>query len=100
MEKIAIVDCGSPYAIIIHRLIEATSSEIGLVDFQNRVMDTSEKFRDTFETMKSFELLADVIPQPPSIDQLKKQIKYSKNPLEVKMLNKKLNETYKDMKRR
>jgi hypothetical protein len=30
-----------------------------------------------------------------TIEQLKKQIKYSKNPLEVKMLNKKLNELYK-----
>ena len=39
-------------------------------------------------------------PQEPTIDQLKKQIKYSKNPLEVKMLNKKLNQMYKDMKRR
>lgn len=36
----------------------------------------------------------------PTINQLKKQIKYSKNPLEVKMLNKKLNQAYKDMKRR
>jgi len=39
-------------------------------------------------------------PQEPTIDQLKKQIKYSKNPLEAKMLNKKLNQMYKDMKRR
>lgn len=39
-------------------------------------------------------------PQEPTIDQLKKQIKYSKNPLEVKMLNKQLNEMYKEMKRR
>ena len=34
-----------------------------------------------------------------TIEQLKKQIKYSKNPLEVKMLNKKLNQIYKDEKR-
>lgn len=35
-----------------------------------------------------------------TIEQLKKQIKYSKNPLEIKMLNKKLNQIYKDMKRK
>jgi hypothetical protein len=35
----------------------------------------------------------------PTIEQLKKQIKYSKNPLEVKMLNKKLNQIYKAMKK-
>lgn len=33
-----------------------------------------------------------------TIDQLKKQIKYSKNPLEVKMLNRQLNQIYKGMK--
>lgn len=30
-----------------------------------------------------------------TMEKLKKQIKYSKNPLEVKMLNKQLNQTYK-----
>lgn len=35
-----------------------------------------------------------------SIEQLKKQIKYSKNPLEVKMLNKQLNKLYKEMRRK
>lgn len=35
-----------------------------------------------------------------TIEQLKKQIKYSKHPLEIKMLNKKLNQMYKEMKRR
>ena len=30
-----------------------------------------------------------------TIEQLKKQIKYSKNPLEIKMLNRKLNALYK-----
>jgi len=34
----------------------------------------------------------------PTIDQLKKQIKYSKNSLEVKMLNRQLNKIYKTMK--
>jgi len=34
-----------------------------------------------------------------TIEQLKKQIKYSKNPLEVKMLNRKLNQAYKTIKR-
>ena len=34
----------------------------------------------------------------PTIDQLKKQIKYSKNPLEIKKLNKKLNVLYKKTK--
>ena len=33
-----------------------------------------------------------------TISQLKKQIKYSKNPLEIKMLNKKMNEVYKKIK--
>ena len=33
------------------------------------------------------------------IEQLKKQIKYSKNPSEVKMLNRKLNQVYKTIKR-
>ena len=34
-----------------------------------------------------------------TIEQLKKQIKYSKNPLEVKILNRKLNQVYKTIKR-
>jgi len=34
-----------------------------------------------------------------TIKQLKKQIKYSNNPLEVKTLNKKLNQLYKNVKR-
>ena len=34
-----------------------------------------------------------------TIEQLKKQIKYSKNPLEVKILNRKLNQAYKTIKR-
>ena len=33
-------------------------------------------------------------------DQLKKQIKYSKNPLEIKMLNRQLNKIYKTIKGR
>lgn len=33
-----------------------------------------------------------------TIGQLKKQIKYSKNPLEVKMLNRQLNQMYKEKK--
>lgn len=34
----------------------------------------------------------------PTIEQLKKQIKYSKNPMEVKMLNMQLNQMYKEQK--
>ena len=52
------------------------------------------------ELLESFELISEQIAQEPTIDQLKKQIKYSKNPLEVKMLNKKLNQMYKNMKGR
>ena len=43
------------------------------------------------------ELWDEYTPQAEStIEQLKKQIKYSKNPLEIKMLNKKLDELYKE----
>lgn len=44
------------------------------------------------------ELWEEYTPKPKyetTIEQLKKQIKYSKNPLEIKMLNKKLNQLYK-----
>lgn len=36
----------------------------------------------------------------PSIDQLKRQIKHCKNPMELKQLNRQLNEAYKDKKRK
>ena len=49
---------------------------------------------------EAWEKLNNIKPNEPTIEQLKKQIKYSKNPLEVKMLNKKLNQIYKDIKRR
>jgi F420-0:gamma-glutamyl ligase-like protein len=51
--------------------------------------------RTAKELSDSFEDIYLTIPQEPTIEQLKKQIKHSKNPLEVKMLNKKLNELYK-----
>lgn len=56
--------------------------------------------RTAKELSDSFEDIYLTIPQEPTIEQLKKQIKHSKNPLEVKMLNKKLNEMYVEMKRK
>jgi len=100
MEKVAIVGCGSLSTISLRRLIELLNPEVELLDYQKQVLDMAEKYRDTYETMKSIELLIDTIPYEPTIEQLKKQIKYSKNPMEVKMLNRQLNQMYKDQKRR
>lgn len=44
-------------------------------------------------------LSSNIIPEP-SIDQLKRQIKHCKNPMELKQLNRQLNEAYKDKKRK
>ena len=100
MTKVGIIGCGSSGIIPLRKIIELMSPEIELLDYQKKIIDMAEKYRDTYEAMKSIDLLVSEIPQELSIDQLKKQIKYSKNPLEVKMLNKKLNQMYKDMKRR
>ena len=41
------------------------------------------------------ELWNEIPVREPTVKQLKKQIKHSKNPLEIKTLNRKLNEMYK-----
>jgi len=65
-----------------------------------RQISSKITLQDLVDKWQSLEEIDNAKPQESTIDQLKKQIKYSKNPLEAKMLNKKLNQMYKDMKRR
>lgn len=52
-----------------------------------------------FESMKSVEKIfgdiEEIVEPPDDIVTLKKQIKYCKNPMEIKALNKRLNDAYK-----
>jgi hypothetical protein len=69
-------------------------------EYKNQ-MNSNMLLADDFKALAdSLIELQGIEPNEPSIDQLKKQIKYSKNPLEVKILNKKINKMYKDMKRK
>lgn len=56
------------------------------------------------EAVKSIESIfkdiEEMVDTPDDIATLKKQIKYCKNPMEMKMLNKRLNDAYKKSKRR
>ena len=61
--------------------------------FEQLCKSFSKSLENIEELFKSIEeVVADV---PDDIPALKKQIKYCKNPMEIKMLNKRLNEAYK-----
>lgn len=47
------------------------------------------------EIFKDFKDVEEMVEPPDDIVSLKKQIKYCKNPMEMKMLNKRLNDAYK-----
>jgi hypothetical protein len=70
------------------------------IDSLYRMVQDGMSTKDALQKISDMFNEANDIKQEPTIEQLKKQIKYSKNPLEVKMLNKKLNQMYKDQKRR
>lgn len=57
---------------------------------------------ESLKTIESiFKDIEEIVEDPPDdIATLKKQIKYCKNPMEMKMLNKRLNNAYKKSKRR
>lgn len=57
----------------------------------------SEAAKQIGSIFRDIEEMADT---PDDVVALKKQIKYCKNPMEMKMLNKRLNEAYKKSKRR
>lgn len=61
-------------------------------------------FNSLSESMKSIEEIfndiEEMVDTPDDIVTLKKQIKYCKNPMEMKMLNKRLNDAYKKNSRR
>ena len=96
MEKIEIIGCDSLNTTSLRRLIEIMNPEVELLDYQKQVLDMAKKYRDTYETMKSLELLVETISDLPSIEGIKKRIKYSRNPLEIKQLNRQLNMMYKE----
>ena len=56
-------------------------------------------FNSLSESMKSiedvFKDIEEIVEPPDDIPTIKKQIKYCKNPMEMKMLNKRLNDAYK-----
>lgn len=70
------------------------------IDNLYRMVQDGLSTKDALQKVSDMFNEANVVQQEPTIEQLKKQIKYSKIPLEVKMLNKKLNQMYKNMKRR
>jgi hypothetical protein len=67
-------------------------------NMQQMIINMMHAGQEVVKMQKMFEEIKDKIQQEPTIEQLKKQIKYSKNPLEVKMLNRKLNKIYKERK--
>lgn len=67
------------------------------------VESQGDLFEDLLKTAKEFDLLDDLalVPEPPKQDipTLKKRIKYCKNPMEKKKLERELNALYKEHKR-
>lgn len=55
----------------------------------------SESMKILEEIFKDFKDVEEMVEPPDDIVSLKKQIKYCKNPMEMKMLNKRLNDAYK-----
>ena len=103
---------GKALKIICERLKEANNKVIE-ANYKTDVLNSSgynvdniyRMVQNGIDTKDALQKISDMFNEvndikEPTIDQLKKQVKYSKNPLEVKMLNKKLNQMYKDMKRR
>lgn len=66
--------------------------------FEQLCVTMSESLNRIGEIFNGIEEIAD--NPPDDIVTLKKQIKYCKNPMEIKMLNKRLNEAYKKNNRR
>lgn len=78
---------------------EILLDSIGTDSLYQMMINMVRAGEEIIELQKAFDELYMHIQQEPTIEQLKKQIKYSKNQLEVKMLNKKLNQLYKENKR-
>lgn len=87
-------EVGNAFKKLAERLKE-TRDEV--VDYQNEYQ--GKNLKDILEDLsKQWNVIVD--NNALSINSIKKQIKYSHNPLEIKMLNKKLNELYKTKERR
>jgi hypothetical protein len=108
--KIATVGYGIACDFVERALNEAIEKDM-LLTLLKSCNVTEEEYKNQMNSnmllANDFKALADSISvlqgvetDEPTIEQLKKQIKYSKNPLEVKMLNKKLNVMYKEMKKK
>ena len=83
------------------KTIESTRC-MGVVSGESisRISEAIERvFNSLSESMKSlveiFKDIEEMVEPPDDIVSLKKQIKYCKNPMEMKMLNKRLNDAYK-----
>lgn len=76
---------------------------IGVVSGENisrRILEALERLSNSLcESMKNLEKIfrdiEEIAESPDDIVALKKQIKYCKNPMEIKALNKRLNDAYK-----
>lgn len=101
---------GKALKIMCKRLKEANNKVIE-ANYKTDVLNSSDYNVDNIyrmvqngmDTKDALQKISDMFNEvndikEPTIDQLKKQIKYSKNPLEIKMLNKKLNQMYKEQK--
>jgi hypothetical protein len=75
-------------------------SEIPVKECKEQLINSAPLFIDTYSMAKELESIFETIPYELTIEQVKKQIKYSKNQMEVKRLNKKLNQMYKEQKMR
>ena len=101
-------EVGNAFKILAERLSESRDSIIE-ANYKTDILNSSgcnidsiyRMIQDGMSTKDALQKISDMfnevnnIKQEPTIEQLKRQIKYSKNPLEIKMLNKKLNELYK-----
>lgn len=76
-------------------IAEVVELDKAMEDLSNVTSLSHEKMTDLQETLENLSSY-----EPESIEDIKKRIKYCKNPLELKQLNQKLNTLYKEQKRR
>lgn len=83
--------------LIVSQIIQK-QSEIELLNDLKRIYDSNGKLEDCLQEVQ--ELATNPKDYLPDIPSLKKKIKYCKNPMERKSLERQLNAAYKEMKRK
>ena len=101
-------EVGKTLKILYERLKENYNNIVGS-NYKTDILNACEcdidsiyhMVKDGMSTKDALQKISDMFneanntKQEPTIEQLKKQIRYSKNPMEVKMFNRKMNELYK-----